>query len=197
MDKIRLLFLAMIVFVSGCSSMPPLASKEQDEASKKFTPPASGKSGVYIYRDSGYGSAVRKKAPIFLDNENIGYTTKHIFFHRTISPGTHAVSTGDSELKFSTVAGKNYYFRQYIKVGAFVGKPAVESVTEEVGKRGVLKCREAFSQVAQEDSAARPVVQNNSDNVNQKLRELQSLKSDGLITEEEFQQKKKQLLEKL
>lgn len=184
---------ATLILISGCSSMPPMASKEQDETSKKFVSPAASQSGIYIYRDSDYGSAVRKKAQVSVDDSEIGYTIKYTFFHKTVSPGMHTVSTGDSAIEFNAVAGKNYYFHQYIKLGAFTGKPSVETVSEEVGKRGVLECSEI---VGLADKVATPEATNTAD-TNQKLRELQALKKDGLISEEEFNQKRKQLLEKL
>ncbi len=37
--------------------------------------------------------------------------------------------------------GKNYFIRQYIKFGVFVGGANLELVTEDEGKKGVLECK--------------------------------------------------------
>ncbi len=39
------------VFIAGCASVP-MSSAEEDAAKKQFTAPSSGKSGLYIYRNS-------------------------------------------------------------------------------------------------------------------------------------------------
>jgi hypothetical protein len=39
--------------------------------------------------------------------------------------------------------GKNHYFRQYIKMGVFIGGSNFEVVSETDGQKGVLECGEA------------------------------------------------------
>lgn len=189
------IILVTLIFISACSSMSPLASKEQDEISKKFILPAANQSNMYIYRNSDFGSAVRPIAPISLDEAEIGSTIKYTFFHKMVSPGLHTLSTGNSAIEFNAVAGKNYYFLQNIKLGAFTGIPSVEAVSEQVGKSGVLECSKVVSN-ADKVAVVVPKAENTAD-TNQKLRELQTLKKEGLISEEEFNQKRKLLLEKL
>lgn len=67
------------------------------------------------------------------------------FFYKEVQPGEHKLSTesefGNNDLKITTESGKNYYVRQYIKMGAFVGGSNLELATEDAGKKGVLECK--------------------------------------------------------
>lgn len=44
-----------------------------------------------------------------------------------------------NDLLLTTDAGKNYYVRQFIKVGVFVGGAGLEQVTETEGQRVIAK----------------------------------------------------------
>lgn len=135
------------VLMTGCSSIP-MASKEQDAKSKTFAAPAADKAGLYIFRNSFFGQALRKQLSV--DGKPIGKTANKTFFHRELAPGEHTISTesefGDNEVKFTANGGKNYFARQSIKMGVFVGGSAIEMVSEEEGKEEVLKCEEALAQ---------------------------------------------------
>lgn len=67
------------------------------------------------------------------------------YFYKEVQPGEHKVSTesefGNNDLMIKIESGKNYYVRQYIKMGAFVGGSNLELVSEDVGKKGVLDCK--------------------------------------------------------
>ena len=140
-----LLVVATLAFMTGCASVVPMAPKEQDSASKNFAAPTGNMAGVYIYRNSFVGKALKKKLSI--DNVVIGETANTVFFHKEVAPGEHTLSTesefGENVLKFSAEAGKNYYFQQYIKMGVFVGGSNIQAVSEEEGKQNVLQCHEA------------------------------------------------------
>ena len=134
-----------LTVLAGCASTVPMVSKEQDATSKAFKAPSPGKSGLYIYRNNFVGKALKKSLSV--DGVAIGTSANGVFFHREIASGPHTLSTesefGDNTLTFTSEAGKNYYFRQYIKMGVFSGGSGIESVTEDEGQKGVLECREA------------------------------------------------------
>ena len=140
----NLLLVATLALMTGCASVP-MAPKAQDAASKTFSAPADNMASVYIYRNSFVGKALKKTLKI--DNVAIGETANGVYFHRSVAPGKHVLATesefGDNVLDFTAEAGKNYFFRQYIKMGAFVGGSGLEAVSEEDGKQGVLGCDEA------------------------------------------------------
>ena len=140
-----LMVVATLAVLTGCSSVVPLAPKEQDAASKTFKAPTSNMAGVYIYRNSFVGKALKKSLSI--DGVAIGETANKVYFHKEVTPGEHTLATesefGDNALKFKAEAGKNYFFQQYIKMGAFVGGAGLQAVSEEEGKQNVLECSEA------------------------------------------------------
>lgn len=135
---------AVVVFVvlsSGCASIP-MASKEQDTALKQFTLPAGDKAGLYIFRNTFVGQALKKTVSI--DGVVIGETANKTYFYRQITPGQHKLSTesefSDNSITLLAEGGKNYFVQQYIKMGAFVGGAGLKIASEEEGKQEVLKC---------------------------------------------------------
>lgn len=131
--------LATILFVSGCASVP-MAPASQDAALKTFAPPPEGVAGVYIYRNSFIGQAIKKN--LYLNGEFLGQSANKTYFYRQVEPGEHTVSTesefSDNALRFVAQDGLNYFIRQYIKMGVIVGGANVELVPEDEGKEGVL-----------------------------------------------------------
>lgn len=141
-----LMLIVTLVLLTGCASVVPMASSEQDAASKSFRTPSANKAGVYIYRDSSFmGKALTKRLSI--DGVVIGETAPGVYFRREVAPGEHTLATqaefGENALKFNAQAGKNYFFQQYIKMGTFKGSAGIQAVSEEEGKRAVLQCTEA------------------------------------------------------
>lgn len=132
--------------LTGCASVP-MASKEQDSASKTFALPAAEKSGLYIFRNSFVGQALKKLVSV--DGKPVGQSANQVYFYNEITPGSHTISTesefSDNSLTFQTEGGKNYFARQYIKLGVFIGGAGVEMVSEEEGKKEVLQCNRAQS----------------------------------------------------
>lgn len=128
--------------LSGCASVP-LASTEKDAAAKTFAVPTNDSSGIYIYRDSFVGKALKKN--IYVDGALIGESANKIYFYAKVAPGSHKLSTesefSDNVIDLKTEAGKNYFVEQYIKMGAFSGGAGLKPVSEEEGKSGVLKCK--------------------------------------------------------
>jgi hypothetical protein len=140
----NLLLIGTLAVLTGCASVP-MAPTEQDEASKTFKVSTPNMAGVYIYRNSFVGKALKKRLSI--DGVVIGESANAVYFHREVTPGEHTLTTqaefGDNFLKFNAEAGKNYFFEQYIKMGTFVGSAGIQAVSEEEGKKNVLQCSEA------------------------------------------------------
>ncbi len=142
-----LILIATIALLAGCAATVPMAPKEQSSANKTFKAPPTNMAGVYIYRDnSAFGKALTKTLSI--DGVAIGESAPGVFFHREVKPGEHTLATqaefGENTLKLNAQAGKNYFFRQYMKWGTFKGSANIEAVSEEVGKQGVSQCEEAM-----------------------------------------------------
>ena len=127
--------------LTGCASVK-MASKEADLTLKNFAPPPSDKAGLYIYRNTWVGQALKKD--VYLDSVLIGETANQVYFYKLISPGHNTLSTesefGENWITFQADSGKNYFAEQYIKFGVFVGGAGIEMVDEEVGMKEVLEC---------------------------------------------------------
>jgi hypothetical protein len=129
------------VLFTGCASVK-MESKEASQKAKEFGQPSAGQSGLYIYRDSFVGKALKKD--IWVDGKCVGESAPDVFFRTEVEGNqNHTVAT-ESEFSPNTVslfteAGRNYFVRQYIKLGAFVGGADLEIIPEEQGKAAVAK----------------------------------------------------------
>jgi len=140
---------SMVVVASlhlvGCASVP-MASVDTDKEKKTFAAPSEGNAGLYVYRNSSFGGALKKT--IRIDGNIIGESAPNTYFYKEITPGTHILSTesefSDNDLSVEFKQGVNYFVHQYIKLGAFVGGAGLELVPEEQGKKGVLECKLAL-----------------------------------------------------
>jgi Protein of unknown function (DUF2846) len=129
------------LLLSGCASVQ-MASKEESTKAKAFNAPSEGNAGVYLYRNSFVGKALKKD--LWVDGKCIGESAPDVFFYTEVEGGKlHKVDT-ESEFSPNTLelmfdAGKNYFIRQFIKMGVFVGGAGVELIPEEQGKADVAK----------------------------------------------------------
>lgn len=139
--------LTAALLVSGCASVE-MASQAESAKAKEFNPPSQGNAGVYIYRNSFAGTALKKD--IWIDAKCIGESAPDVFFYAEVEGGkSHKIDTESEfspntlELMFET--GKNYFIRQFIKLGVFVGGAGLEQIPEEQGQKDVAKLEMAKS----------------------------------------------------
>ena len=141
MKIVSVLSLAAVMALSGCASVD-MASKEESAKAKAFNAPSQGNAGVYIYRDSFVGQALKKD--VWINGNCVGESAPDVFFYTEVEGGKkHKIDT-ESEFSPNTLelmfeAGKNYFIRQFIKIGVFVGGAGLELVPEEQGKAAVSK----------------------------------------------------------
>ncbi len=141
MNKRMLLVILLMFLFTGCASVP-MASKETSDDAKKFNPPANGKSGLYLYRSGSFGGALKKD--IRVNDECIGESAPNVFFYTEVEGDKeHKVSTesefSPNDLMIKVKSGLNYFIKQYIKFGVFVGGANMKVVDEKEGKEDVLK----------------------------------------------------------
>lgn len=141
MKTASVVLLTATLLMTGCASVD-MASKADSEKAKRFDPPTQGSAGVYIYRDSFVGKALKKD--VWIDGKCIGESAPDVFFYTEVEGGkNHKIDTESEfspntlELVFET--GKNYFLRQFIKMGVFVGGAGLEQIPEEEGKIAVSK----------------------------------------------------------
>lgn len=133
--------LLLSALITGCASVS-LEDQAASDKAKQFGPPAEGNAGLYIYRNSAIGAALKKD--IRVDGKCIGESAPNIFFYTQVKGNeTHEVSTesefSPNKLTMMFNAGKNYFIRQYIKFGVFVGGADLELMLEDQGKSDVSK----------------------------------------------------------
>lgn len=141
MKKTVYLALALSVLVTGCASVN-MAPKEQSAKAKEFAAPPEGKAGVYLYRNSVVGKALTKD--LHINGACVGTSAPDVFFYTQVEGGRkHTVETASefspNKLEMFFESGKNYFIRQFIKLGVFVGGADLELVPEAQGKADVAK----------------------------------------------------------
>lgn len=144
MNKKKLALFAIAItamFFSGCSTVP-LEPAEVSGKAKMFDLPADGKAGLYVYRDSFVGQALKKD--VWIDNKCLGETAPDVFFYTNVEGNKeHKISTesefSPNDLNLMTESGKNYFVRQYIKIGVFVGGAGLEVIEDEEAKKAISK----------------------------------------------------------
>lgn len=139
--------LTVALLISGCASVE-MASKAESAKAKEFNPPSPGNAGIYIYRDSFVGKALKKD--VWIDGKCIGESAPDVFFYTEVAGGkNHKVDTesefSPNALELMFEAGKNYFVRQFIKMGVFVGGAGLDQIPEEQGKKDVAKLEMAKS----------------------------------------------------
>jgi hypothetical protein len=147
MKFVSVVTLTITLLMSGCASVD-MASKAESAKAKEFNPPSQGNAGVYIYRDSFVGRALKKD--VWIDGKCIGESAPDVFFYTEVEGGkNHKVDTesefSPNTLELMSEAGKKYFIRQFIKMGIFVGGAGLEQIPEEQGKIDVAKLEMAES----------------------------------------------------
>lgn len=127
--------------LSGCASVP-MESETVSAKAKAFNPPTDGNAGLYLYRTSGMGTALKKD--IWLDGKCIGESAPNVFFYEEVKGNEeHKISTesefSPNDLFLKTETGKSYFIKQYMKPGVFVGGANLELMEEGEGKKDVAE----------------------------------------------------------
>ncbi|MEW8296809.1 MAG: DUF2846 domain-containing protein [Candidatus Thiodiazotropha sp.] len=84
------------------------------------------------------------KKDVWIDGKCIGETAPGVFFYEEVAgDASHTISTesefSPNELVLATVSGENYFIKQYIKIGVFVGGANLEQVDEETGRKEIME----------------------------------------------------------
>ena len=136
------LALSMIVaaLLTGCASVK-MESKEASDRAKQFAAPQAGMAGIYVYRDSFVGQALKKD--VWLDGKCVGESAPDTFFYTQAAPGKHTLSTesefSPNDLAIIVEAGKNYFYRQFIKFGLVKGGADLEAMPDAQAKAAIAK----------------------------------------------------------
>ena len=83
------------------------------------------------------------KKDIWVDDKCIGESAPKVFFYEEVKGNAeHKISTesefSPNDLFLKTESGKNYFIKQYIKLGVFVGGANLKLMNERMGKKMFL-----------------------------------------------------------
>ena len=191
--RIPVLLALITLLVTGCASVP-MEALVKDTESKQFVPDPD-KASLYIYRNEVLGAAIPMS--VFINGKNLGQTASKTYFHLSLIPGQYDIdSTAENNcsLSLSVEPNQNYFVWQEIKMGMWMARCALHEVSQQEGRDGVTESKLIKMQISEEDIL--PLGQS-ADSVATKIRELNELYKDGLITEDEYLSKKKALLDQL
>ena len=135
-----------MALITGCAGVP-MEDAAKNSTAKQFNPPLEGKSGLYIYRNSFVGGALKKD--VWVDGKCIGETAPDVYFYEEVEGDKiHKISTesefSPNDLIVKAKTGMHHFIRQYIKLGFFVGGAGLELIDEEQGKKDVSKLNMAI-----------------------------------------------------
>lgn len=199
---ISALCLSASLVLSGCATAP-MAPADLDQKAKSFVPPKD-KASLYIYRNENFGAAISMNVSV--NGRMVGQTAARTYFQFDLAPGKYSIDSHTENVSNVTLtldSGKNYFVWQEVKMGVWTARSLLQQVDEAKGKQAVMESKLIASPLSGSDIPPLDIVtppqiqSNTSDEAGKKLRELQKLKDDGLITNQEYENKKKQILDKL
>jgi hypothetical protein len=122
MNRIRFASLLVVAALATACASVPMAPPEADKAAKEYKT-IPGKTNVYVFRDEGYGGAV--KMPVLLNGRAFGDTAAHTFLLATVDPGPQTLvskTENDAKLEFVAKPGSNVFVWQEVKMGAWAAR---------------------------------------------------------------------------
>lgn len=200
-SRILAVWLAVLSLLGGCASVP-MGSDEEDAAAKKFAP-RTGAASLYIYRNETFGAAIPMSVAV--NGKMLGQTAAQTYFHLSLRPGDYLVEShaeNVSSLALSLEENRNYYVWQEVKMGFWMARSLLQQVDDAKGRAGVaesklIKLVPALEEI-QPRGASIPATGVVPDpGAAQRLRELDKLRQEGVISEDEYQSKRKAVMERL
>lgn len=193
----------LLLSFSGCASVP-MSTPDQDAKAKGFSP-LPGRASLYIYRNENFGAAI--PMTVSVNKRTLGQTAAKTYFQLNVVPGRYTIESNAenvSTLNLWADAGKNYYVWQEVKMGMWSARSALQQVDEAKGKAGVLESKLIATTVTDSDLAPTEVVTipaasveaSQTASFSQQLQDLDNLRKNKSITEEEYQKMRAGLVEK-
>ncbi len=199
----RMFWVMLLAGILGACATVPMAPQEQDARAKTFNVQPD-RAALYIFRNENFGGALL--IAVSVNGTTIGQTGPMTYIRLSLKPGKYSISSyGEnvSTLSLNVEGGRNYYVWQEIKMGMWSARTMLQEVNENNGRSGVGECKlmatsagmENLAPLGEQTESSHTATVQPEPTVPEKLRELQKLRNDGVVSEEEYQRKKKQLLE--
>jgi len=192
-------FAVLLLALSGCASVP-MASLDQDAKAKDFQP-LPNKAALYVYRNENLGGAI--PMTVTINGRSLGQTAAKTYIRLNLVPGKYTVEShaeNISSLALTAEGEKNYFVWQEVKMGMWMARSLLQQVDDATGRAGVGESKLIATTLAEAEITpldAPAVPPNSGDAVAQRLKDLQKLREDGVITEDEYQKKRQDVLDKL
>ncbi len=138
--RLKIILISIIaLFMASCAAVPLKTAKESN-MTKQFIKPSMDVSNLYVDRDSYLGASLKKD--IWVNGKCVGESVAKVFFKKEV-PGnnSYTISTesefSPNDIVIDAKGGNNYFIRQYIKFGVFVGGTGLELVDEDKGIKDI------------------------------------------------------------
>jgi len=208
--RISFLCLALLALVlQGCANLPSTEVMRAETANFQLPKqPSPDKSLVYVVRPSVLGALVRFN--IHVDSQDdaaeVGYTRGGQYIYFSLSAGSHKIYSNAenwAEMSLNTKSGEIIYLQQEPAFGIIMARNNIFRVEETQGKYYVktLSLGELIKPEGIPGSFPRAIPAADSEppsaavkNSIDKLEQLDSLKKKGLITQDEYNAKKAEIL---
>jgi hypothetical protein len=128
----------------SCATVAMAPERQSPEAANFRA--QTGKAAIYVYRRSGFvGGGVAH--PVYLDGRVLGNNGPGTFLLANVSPGSHIVSAGVTQVELTAAAGEVYFVRQTadMTMSGTMQTSSVRRVSTQEGKEGVKECKQASS----------------------------------------------------
>jgi len=202
------LFCALIL--QGCASLPSTEVMKAETVNFQLPKqPAPGKSIVYVVRPSGVGTLIRFNIHVDSkdDSAEVGYTRGGQYIYFALTAGAHKIYSNAenwAEMSLTTKPGEVVYLQQEPAFGIIMARNNIFRIEETQGKYYVktLSLGElikpdgipgASSSIAVQPMSEPPQPSPTQSAVN-KLSQLDALKKKGLITQQDYDAKKAEIL---
>lgn len=197
--------LSLSILVTACASGPKLA-----EIQSGITTPKSGEGRIYFYRSSSmFGAAIQPS--IVLNGTVVGNSKPGGFFFVDQAPGPKEVSTTtevEKKLTFTLDPGQTRYVRTVIGLGIIAGRVYPELVDNATGEKELAEMSYIGKPLSNQLSSENPSASRGStppatgnaglrDDSAVRLEKLKSLRDRGAITQEEYDRKRKEILDSI
>lgn len=191
----------ILMLLAACAEVP-MTSESLDQEAKKFTPQA-GKGTLYIHRHEIF--AGRFALPVQVNGLSVGQTAASSYILLNLLPGLYSVESNSTEntaqIEVMIEPGKNHFVWLEPKLGMWIGpRVALQLVDEKAGRQAVMESKRIAVSIPESRFVPLGATQSQSspeELAATRLRDLKKLRDEGLISEEEFQGKRKQLINQL
>ncbi len=137
---LRLCILLLLCWLASGCAVVPNAPIEDDQKAKSFRVPPTGKSTLYLVRNTTWGQSFRLELSI--NGLPVAITAPHTYVKFDLPPGTYFIgSRGENydQKPIDLVEGKIHFVWQKVWIGMYDMQTEVAELSEAEGKAAVLE----------------------------------------------------------